>query len=152
MGKRLLLWLDFNVTVFMPDLPVIKVVCAILEAEGRVLVTQRSPEMAQPLLWEFPGGKIEEGEAEQVSLVREIREKLQLDIEPVSRLTPVVYDYGSFKIELIPYTCRYRGGNITLAEHQAHAWVPLSGLKNFDWCPADVPVVEEYLQLRSGSK
>ena len=114
------------------------------------MVTQRSKEMAQPLLWEFPGGKIEEGEAEPESLVREIKEELQLEIEPLSRLTPVVYDYGSFQIELIPYVCRYRGGEIKLAEHQAHEWASLSELKKYNWCPADVPVVEEYLQLKSG--
>ncbi|MBJ6120053.1 (deoxy)nucleoside triphosphate pyrophosphohydrolase [Pontibacter sp. BT310] len=126
----------------------IKVVCAIIENEGTVLITQRSSRMAQPLLWEFPGGKVEVGESEVEALIREIQEELNLLIVPRERLTPVLHYYSSRAIELIPYTCSLQNGNILLAEHQAYSWASLDVLANYSWCPADIPIVEEYLHLK----
>lgn len=128
----------------------IKVTCAILERDGLVLITQRSEKMKQPLLWEFPGGKVEAGESEEESLIREIAEELHLQVVPVARLTPVVHRYGDTSIELIPYTCRFAGGTVKLQEHSAYAWAAPSDLLSYDWCPADLPIVEEYLRLRQG--
>lgn len=126
----------------------IQVVCAIIEHKGTVLITQRSSKMAQPLLWEFPGGKVEDGESEDDALVREIQEELNLLIVPHKRLTPVAHNYSSSTIELIPFTCSLQSGNILLAEHKAYSWATINTLLNYSWCPADVPIVEEYLQLK----
>ncbi|MFD2244831.1 (deoxy)nucleoside triphosphate pyrophosphohydrolase [Pontibacter ruber] len=123
----------------------IKVVCAILEQHGRILVTQRSQHMPQPLLWEFPGGKVEPGETEEESLVREIKEEINLVVRPITRLTPVVHRYSDKEIMLIPYTCRYLSGVVQLAEHRSYQWAEPSDLMKYTWCPADVPIVEEYL-------
>ncbi|TXK36598.1 (deoxy)nucleoside triphosphate pyrophosphohydrolase [Pontibacter qinzhouensis] len=131
----------------MGDVHSIKVVCAILEQHNRVLVTQRNQNMAQPLLWEFPGGKLEPDEEEEQALIREIKEELQLDILPVKRLTPVSYALGDKLLELIPYICHYKAGAIQLVEHKAYQWAERSRLRNYNWCPADLPVLEEYLQL-----
>lgn len=128
----------------------IKVVCAILEQDGRVLVTQRSQHMPLPTLWEFPGGKVEAGETEEASIIREIKEEINLIIQPLRRLTPVVHRYGEKEIMLIPYTCKYLNGAVQLAEHMAYEWVEPAELLNYDWCPADVPIVEEYLKYKSG--
>ena len=126
----------------------VRVVCAILEQHGRVLVTQRHQHMAQPLLWEFPGGKVEPGETEEESLVREIKEELQLDIEPLRRLTPVFSDLKEdLQLELIPFICRYEAGAIQLVEHRAYQWSERDRLRSYDWCPADLPVLDEYLRL-----
>lgn len=125
----------------------IKVSCAIIEQYGRVLVTQRSESMSQAMLWEFPGGKIEEGETEEECLVREIKEELNLEILPLQRLTPVLQPLGAKTIELIPYLCQYNKGTIQLAEHRAYQWVKPEDLTNYNWCPADLPVVEEYLAM-----
>ncbi len=114
-----------------------------------MLITQRSATMSQPLLWEFPGGKVEAGESEAAALAREIKEELALEVEPLQRLTPVRYTYKAFEIELIPYICRYKGGTLHLLEHQAYKWVAAEALLQFDWCPADKPIVAEYLRLRS---
>ncbi|MFT2007566.1 (deoxy)nucleoside triphosphate pyrophosphohydrolase [Pontibacter sp. 13R65] len=131
----------------MEEKPVVKVVCAILEQHNRVLVTQRNREMTQPLLWEFPGGKLEPGEEEVPGLIREIKEELQLDILPLQRLTPVPYTINQKSMELIPYICKYEGGVIQLVEHKAYQWSERHMLKSYDWCPADLPVLEEYLLL-----
>lgn len=127
----------------------IKVTCALIEQFGRVLITQRSQSMPEPLLWEFPGGKIEPGETEVDCLVREIQEELNLAIVPVKRLTPTVYTADHKTIELIPYICQYKHGTIQLTEHRSYQWVSASDLHLYNWCPADKPIVEEFLQLTS---
>jgi 8-oxo-dGTP diphosphatase len=124
------------------------VVCAITEQDGKVLITQRSSQMAQPLLWEFPGGKIDAGESETDALVREIKEELNLLILPQQRLTPVTHTYSSKSIELIPYTCKLLSGEIILTEHMAYSWIGIDELLHYTWCPADVPIVEEYICLK----
>lgn len=124
-----------------------KVTCALIEQFGRVLITQRSETMLQAMLWEFPGGKIEEGETEEACLVREIQEELNLSITPVKRLTPVVQSYGDKTIELIPYICQYNRGAIKLDEHRSYHWVVPQDLANYDWCPADIPIMLEYVAL-----
>lgn len=129
---------------------VIKVTCALVEQEDRVLVTQRSKHMPEPLLWEFPGGKIDPGETEEECLVREIREELSIDVLPLRRLTPVVHRAPTKTIELIPYICSLQGGTIHLLEHQAYEWASYHELENYSWCLPDVPVVEEYLRLKQG--
>ena len=126
---------------------ILSVVCAIIEREGHVLITQRSNTMSQPLLWEFPGGKIETGESETEGLEREVLEELNIIITPRQRLTPVLHSYPDFKIELIPYTCTYEIGTVCLLEHNTSLWVPVDELQNYAWCPADLPIVEEYMQF-----
>lgn len=121
----------------------IRVTCALILQYERVLVTQRSQSMSQPLLWEFPGGKIEEGESETECLEREIREELNLSITPLHRLTPVRHQ----GIELIPYLCQYNSGVIVPAEHRSYQWASASELPHYTWCPADIPVMQEYLAL-----
>jgi len=128
----------------------IRVTCALIEQYDRVLVTQRSRNMPDPLLWEFPGGKIEEGETEEECLVREIREELSLHIQPLQRMTPVLHPTGGApKLELIPYRCRFIGGTIQLLEHRSYHWAHPHDLSKYDWCPPDIPVVAEYLRLMS---
>jgi 8-oxo-dGTP diphosphatase len=124
-----------------------KVTCALIEQFGRVLITQRSEIMPQAMLWEFPGGKLEDGESEAACLVREIQEELNLSITPMQRLTPVVQTYGDKTIELIPYLCQYDEGTIKLTEHRSYHWVVPQDLANYDWCPADIPVVQEFVAL-----
>jgi 8-oxo-dGTP diphosphatase len=124
---------------------IVKVTCALIEQFGRVLVTQRSEKMSQPMLWEFPGGKLELGESEEACLIREIKEELNLDITPLERLTPVIQPYAAYTIELIPFICRYDSGAIRPTEHKSYQWASPNELPAYDWCPADVPIVDEYL-------
>lgn len=128
----------------------IRVTCALIENNNKVLITQRSATMSQPLLWEFPGGKIETGETEEACLAREIKEELNLIINCLHRLTPTTCTYPNFKVELIPFICEQTGGDIKLLEHAAFKWVKTEELKQYEWCPADIPIVEEYIAYKKG--
>jgi 8-oxo-dGTP diphosphatase len=130
----------------------IEVTCAIIEWEDKVLVTQRSPVMELPWLWEFPGGKVEPGEAESDCIRREIKEELALDVEPVHQLPRVTHDYGTKVIRLIPFVCHLAKGSISLSEHQAFRWVKPYHLSALDWCPADLPVLAHYLDWRQKTR
>jgi 8-oxo-dGTP diphosphatase len=125
----------------------IQVVCAIILKEKRILIAQRSEKMKLPLKWEFPGGKLEEGENEKQSIVREIKEELNIEILPVNRISSHVHDYGTFKIELITYLCNYVAGEIELLEHKDYEFVEFENLNNYDLAEADIPVIEKLKAL-----
>ena len=125
----------------------IKVLCAIIYIDTKILVTQRSEKMKLPLKWEFPGGKLEENESEIDCIKREIKEEINIEIEILKRLSSSDYDYGTFKIKLIPYLANYISGDIQLFEHNDYRLLDKSELLNLDWAKADIPIVEEFLKL-----
>jgi len=119
------------------------VTCAIIIREGKVLICQRSSTMNLPLKWEFPGGKVEPGEDDALTIVREIKEELHLNIEVVKRLEPVEHDYPTFRIRLVPFIANVVGGALLLEEHVDAKWVSVGELDQYDWAPADLPIVEQ---------
>ncbi|RZF62210.1 (deoxy)nucleoside triphosphate pyrophosphohydrolase [Sphingobacterium corticibacterium] len=123
------------------------VTCAIIEHNNKFLICQRSERMKLPLKWEFPGGKIENGESKENCLKREIREELGLEIELGSALTVVEHQYPEFSLRLYPFLCDWTGGSLVIAEHAQAIWVSHDELKNYDWAEADVPIVNEIMQL-----
>jgi len=125
----------------------IQVLCAIIYINNKILVTQRSEQMKLPLKWEFPGGKLEENESEIDCIKREIKEEINIEIEILRRLSSNDYDYGTFKIKLIPYLANYISGDIQLSEHNDYKLLDKSELLNLDWAQADIPIVEEFLKL-----
>jgi len=125
----------------------IQVSCAIIiNPFDQVLVTQRSALMSLPLKWEFPGGKIEEGETAEACLIREIKEELNIEIQITGSLSPNDYQYPDKLIRLIPFICRHTGGEIVLKEHADYKWLGVKDLLGLDWAEADVGVVREYLK------
>lgn len=125
----------------------IKVTCAIILFDEKILVVQRSENMKLPLKWEFPGGKIEKEESEADCIIREIKEELNIEIELISRLTPSNFDYANFSIQLIPFTAKYLAGNIKLTEHKQYQFLKKNELKDLDWAEADIPILKEYLEI-----
>ena len=120
----------------------IRVVAAVILQDGQVLATQRGYGKYKDW-WEFPGGKVEEGETPEAAIVREIREELDVHIEVESFLTTVEYDYPEFHLSMDCYWCRLQEGQIRLLEHEAARWLPVYDLRQVHWLPADVLVIEE---------
>lgn len=125
----------------------IKVVCAIIRKDNKILITQRSETMKLPLKWEFPGGKVENNEDEFDALVREIKEELSIDIHLQSRLSSHIHDYGNLKINLIAYVCQHISGDIQLTEHKNYTYVTLEELPKFDLADADLPIIKDLKSL-----
>lgn len=123
----------------------IRVTCGIILKDDKVLIVQRSSKMSLPLKWEFPGGKVNEQESEEECLMRELKEELNISVRIVRRLSPNVHNYGSFVIELVPFVVVYTDGEIVLSEHCAKAYVAKNELGDFDFAPADLPILGEYL-------
>jgi 8-oxo-dGTP diphosphatase len=122
------------------------VACAIVEEPGgKVLVTQRSQTMTLPLKWEFPGGKVEQGESREEAITREIREELHVEILITGQLPDFTHQYPTFSITLIPFVCRIDTGEIKLTEHHTFRWVNPNDLLDLDWAAADIPVAQYYL-------
>lgn len=126
---------------------IINVTCAIILKDKKVLVAQRSEKMKLPLKWEFPGGKLEFNESETDCIKREIKEEINIDIEVLQKLSNNIHDYGTFKINLIPFLVQYISGEIKLAEHKDYRLLERSQLSNLDWAEADLLIVEEFLKL-----
>jgi 8-oxo-dGTP diphosphatase len=115
----------------------------IVDDRGRVLVTQRRADQSLPLQWEFPGGKVEAGEAPVDALVRELREELGVDAR-VGRIWDVMFHaYPAYDVVMLVYGCRLPAGQQPAAVEVADlAWVTASDLAGYDVLPADAPLVE----------
>lgn len=123
----------------------IRVACAVIEDDGKILAAQRSETMSMPLKWEFPGGKLHDGESAEECLARELMEELGVRVRIRRALPPVYHCYDEFAIELIPFVCSLAGGNLLLNEHRAIAWLSPHQLTELDWPAADIPVIASFL-------
>ena len=119
----------------------INVVAAIIRDEDKVFTTQRGYG-AYKDWWEFPGGKIEPGEKPEDALIREIKEELNTMIAVDQFLMTVEYDYPEFHLTMDCFWCHVEEGNLTLLEHEAAKWLPLNNLRQVNWLPADLQVIE----------
>jgi 8-oxo-dGTP diphosphatase len=123
---------------------IIPVTCAIIFHQGKVLAAQRSQTMDLPGKWEFPGGKIEEGENPEDCLVREIKEELAVDIIIILPLSPTEHSYSPGKIiRLIPFVAALESFDFHLLEHEQISWLREKELFSVDWAEADVPILHE---------
>lgn len=120
----------------------IKVTCAIILHQNKILVAQRSANTDQPLKWEFPGGKINKDETMEECIIREIQEEIELEIKIHERMIEIFHDYGFKQIELIPFLCTIKSGKIKLNEHNDFNWVSLSQLQNIDLAEADKKLLD----------
>lgn len=126
----------------------IRVAAAIIRHEGKILTTQRGYG-ANKDGWEFPGGKIEEGEDPVDAIVREIREELAADIEVEELLTTVEYDYPDFHLSMDCFFAKLKeGSDIKLLEHEDAKWLKIDDIDSVDWLPADIEVVKAIKSAR----
>jgi 8-oxo-dGTP diphosphatase len=122
----------------------IHVACAIIEKDGKVLATQRSASMSMPMKWEFPGGKIDDGESPEECLRREVGEEIGVTVNVVLALSPHTHQYESFTVTLYPFVCTISFGEIILHEHAALKWLKPEELHILDWVDADPPIIDAY--------
>ena len=125
----------------------IRVVAAIIIDNDKVFATQRGYGEFKDG-WEFPGGKIDEGETAEEALVREIKEELDTEIEVINLLDTVEYDYPTFHLSMDCFWAEIVKGDLVLREHEAAKWLTKEELYSVDWLPADlglIPKIKIYL-------
>lgn len=120
----------------------VEVVAAIIIKDGRVFATQRGYGEFKDG-WEFPGGKIEQGESREDALEREIKEELDADIRVGSLLETVEYDYPTFHLTMHCFFCELISEDIVLREHEDARWLSEDELDTVDWLPADVGLIDK---------
>jgi 8-oxo-dGTP diphosphatase len=125
--------------------------CALIDADGRVLIAQRPAGKAMAGLWEFPGGKVEPGERPEQSLIRELKEELGIVVNEVclAPLTFASHSYPDFHLLMPLYVCRRWEGIVTAQEGQQLAWVRVNRLRDYPMPPADEPLVAHLAGLLS---
>ncbi|MGH4121264.1 (deoxy)nucleoside triphosphate pyrophosphohydrolase [Clostridium sp.] len=122
----------------------IKVVGAIIENENNeILCALRSPLMAIPNMWEFPGGKIEGSESLKQAIEREIHEELACGVEFIDIFNDNTHEYDKFTVNLITVKCRLVTGTPTISEHSKLIWLHRKNLLSLNWAPADIPAVTQ---------
>ncbi|HPE74948.1 MAG TPA: (deoxy)nucleoside triphosphate pyrophosphohydrolase [Draconibacterium sp.] len=120
----------------------IKVTCAIIINNSGILTAQRKSTSNHPLKWEFPGGKLNTNETPEDCIFREIREELDIEIEIKKPMISVVHFFGTQQIELIPFLCTVKSGEIKLIEHRNFLWVGFDDLHQFDFIGADRKLIQ----------
>lgn len=123
--------------------------CALIDADGRVLIAQRPEGKPMAGLWEFPGGKVEQGELPERTLIRELREELGITVSEacLAPLTFASHAYPDFHLLMPLFVCRRWEGTVTAKEGQQLAWVRPNRLREYEMPPADVPLISHLTAL-----
>lgn len=122
---------------------------ALVDADGRVLISKRPLAKQLGGLWEFPGGKVEQGERPETALIRELKEELAIDVAEacLAPLTFASHAYEDFHLLMPLYICRRWKGQVTGAEGQEIAWVKPVRLRDYPMPPADIPLIPHLIDL-----
>ncbi len=123
----------------------IEVVAAIIQHKGKTLCVQRAESKYDYISkkFEFPGGKVEEGESNEAAIIREIKEELELDIQISAPYLSVFHEYPDFAITMHGFLCNAENDQLILNEHIDFKWLSISELDQLDWAAADIPFVNK---------
>ncbi len=119
-----------------------RVVAAVIKADDKIFATQRGYGDFKGG-WEFPGGKVEEGETPEAALKREILEELDTEIAVGELIDTIEYDYPDFHLSMDCFWCEIVKGDLVLKEHEAAKWLDKESLYSVEWLPADVALLEK---------
>lgn len=120
-----------------------QVTAAIIRKNDKILICQRAADDECDMLWEFPGGKLEEGETTEQCIIREIREELELEIKVLGIFTESIYRYEDKEIAFTVFNAEITGGVMKLNVHNAAKWVSVEELYNYKFMPADIEFVDK---------
>ncbi|MEM8609745.1 MAG: 8-oxo-dGTP diphosphatase MutT [Myxococcota bacterium] len=123
------------------------VAAAVVVHDGKVLLTQRTADQHLAGMWEFPGGKLEEGEAPEEALVRECREECGIEVAVHEVVDVTFHRYPEKSVLLLFYRCTWVGGDVQNLQVADHAWVAPGEVRDYALPPADVAVVEKVERL-----
>jgi 8-oxo-dGTP diphosphatase len=125
----------------------IEVVAGIIYCKNQILCVQRPKNKLHYISekFEFPGGKIEEGETQKEALKREILEELNISTKIKSLFMTVVHEYPDFELTMHTFICEVETKELTLVEHIDQKWLTLKELKTLDWAAADIPIVNKLM-------
>ena len=118
----------------------LRVACAVIIQNNKVLAVQRGANMKMAGKWEFPGGKLEPGETASQCIEREILEELAMNIQVEEEWPSTIHQYTDFQIELIPLRCKSDQTRPILKEHHDFEWLDSESLFWVDWADADIPI------------
>jgi len=130
----------------------IRVVAAVVEKDGRYLITQRRPTAVLPNLWEFCGGRVEPGESDPAALRREIMERLGVQVKVGNLLSFVRHPYEHYEVELYLYECTLLDENLQKLRVADWRWVTSDEFRNFTFTPADQASMDKLLGIDSDAK
>ena len=132
----------------MAETSPLQVVCGLIFHEGRLLATRRDPRRHFPLLWEFPGGKLEDGEAPEAALHRELEEELDLKVAVARALPGEHYRGDGFQLLLLPFICRPAQTSAPVPlDHVEIRWIEPDWADRLTWAPPDIPLVARLKEL-----
>ena len=131
----------------MESVQTIRVVAAVIERDGRYLITQRRPAAVLPLLWEFPGGRVEASETDAAALKREVRHRLGVEIEVGQLISFVSHPYERYVVDLYLYECRITSGELASLAVHAFKWVTSSEFDQYPFTPADEASMNKLLDV-----
>ena len=120
-----------------------EVAAALIWDNNRFMICQRPPHKARGLLWEFVGGKLEEGETAEEALIRECREELDVTVEPKDIFMEVIHEYPDIKIKLILFNAVISEGDPKKLEHIDIKWITPDEIDRYEFCPADEEILKE---------
>src|SRR5699024_9618837 len=125
----------------------IHVVGAVIVENKKILCAQRGPDKTLQLMWEFPGGNIEQGETAKEALIREVEEEMQCTIEVREKVDHTVHEYDFRIVHLTTYISKITSGELKLTEHEQIKWLKPTEISNLNWAPADIPAIEKLSKM-----
>lgn len=127
----------------------IEVTAAILEEGNKIMIARRGQGKHLAGFWEFPGGKIEQGETPEICLIRELKEEFEIDVTIGNYIGESIFEYPEKTIRLKAFTCEIINGKMKLNDHDKIEWIKLEEIANYKLAPADLPLIELYDKARN---